>query len=97
MDDRVCIDWSLFELRPGITETLLLDVSATLQREFLDQQPGFVQRQLVKSESGQWVDLVVWSSRAAAESAAANAAGSEACHDYLRLMAGPLTATPDRS
>jgi hypothetical protein len=96
MDDMLCIDWSLFELRPGITETFLLDVSATLQREFLDQQPGFMRRELVKAEGGRWVDLVVWSSRAAAENAEANWARSEACNEYLDLMAGP-TATPDRS
>lgn len=94
MEGFICIEWAPFALRAGVSETHLLDASEILQREFLDRQPGFVRRELLKADSGQWVDLVVWTSQAAAESAEANAARSHACHGYLGLMAGANSCNP---
>lgn len=82
------IEWAPFTLADGVDEATLLAASEALQREFLSQQPGFVRRELLRGSGTQWVDLVYWASKEAAEAAMQHVAGSPVCHRYFALMAG---------
>jgi hypothetical protein len=81
------VEWAPFRLREGIEEPRLLQASEALQTEFLAKQRGFIHRELLKGENGQWVDLVYWTDHASADQAAKNAAESPVCFDYFHLMA----------
>jgi len=85
--EDVCIEWAPFELRVGVTESDLLEAAEDLQNRFLDAQPGFVRRELLRGAERRWVDLIVWASRADADRAAARARESSACRNYFGLMA----------
>jgi hypothetical protein len=86
--DGVLVEWAPFRLAEGAGEAALLEASEALQRDFLRHQPGFVRRELLRDEAGQWVDLVVWADHASAMAAMSAAASSEHCHAYFHLMAG---------
>jgi hypothetical protein len=80
------VEWASFALKQGVSESALIEASRRLQDEFLRQQPGFLRRELVKEADGQYVDIVWWSSLAAAETAMAKTATSAACGRYFDLM-----------
>ena len=92
--DTVVIEWAPFRLAAGVSEAALLDASEALQRDFLQHQPGFLGRELLRGPDGQWADLVVWESRAAAERIMPAMGASPACHAYFALMQGASTADP---
>lgn len=80
------IEWAPFKLKPGVAEGSLVEASAEMQKQFLDRQRGFVRRELLKRGAGDFVDLVWWESRAAAEAAMQAVGTSEACAGYFSLM-----------
>ena len=91
-NSKVVVEWAPFELIAGTDERALLQASETLQKEFLDNQKGFIRRELMKGKDNQWVDLVYWENMADAEQASKNAANSPVCHAYFQLM---VAADPD--
>lgn len=86
--EGVVIEWAPFRLRDGVCETELLEASSAIQREFLYRQPGFVRRELARSDDGLWTDVVHWASGEMAQAALAAAPSSAACRGYFQLMAG---------
>ena len=82
------IEWAPFRLIDSADEASLLRASDALQSGFLANQPGFIRRELLKGEEGQWVDLVYWESEEAAAQAMQQAAASPTCLEYFRLMVG---------
>lgn len=88
------IEWAPFTVRAGVTEEMMLAASEQLQRDFLERQPGFLRRELVRSDRGQWTDLVYWESREAVEQAMLAVADSGVCQRYFALMAGADHADP---
>src|SRR5918997_2398355 len=85
---NVTIEWAPFTLVGSADETRLLRASDALQEGFLAKQPGFIRRELLKGQDGQWVDLVYWESAEAAARAMEQAANSPACLEYFQLMVG---------
>ncbi len=94
MRDGGFIEWAPFRLKSGVPEEALFDASETLQAEFVGHQPGFVRRELLTGSGREWVDLVWWESREAADRAIARAVTSAACHAYFVLMEGADYADP---
>lgn len=86
--EGMVIEWAPFRLRDDVTEAELLEASGVIQRDFLDRQPGFLRRELARSDDGIWSDVVHWSDAGAARAAMDAAASSPACHRYFHLMAG---------
>lgn len=82
------VEWAPFRLAPGTEEAALLEASEALQRDFLQHQPGFARRELLRGADGQWVDLVVWSDEPSAMAAMSAAGSSPVCQAYFHLMAG---------
>ncbi|WP_370305874.1 hypothetical protein [Sinimarinibacterium flocculans] len=86
MTTRDYIEWAPFRVRSGVSEAQLLASSAALQERFVARQAGFRTRELLRSADGQWVDLVRWDSREAAETAMAAVGTSAACQAYFALL-----------
>ena len=91
--DGAMIEWAHFRLADGAEESALLAASEALQRDFLQRQPGFVRRELLRGADGRWADFVVWRDEASAAAALRAVESSAACHAYFRLMQAP--ADPD--
>ena len=86
--DSVVIEWAPFRAASGVSDAALLAESDALQRGFLVGQRGFVRRELLRGEDGQWIDLVYWEDQASADEAMRAANASPACSRYFQLMAG---------
>jgi hypothetical protein len=82
------VEWAPFRLAPGTEEAALLESAEAVQRDFLQHQPGFVRRELLRAADGQWVDLLVWSDEPSAMAAMSAAGSSPACQAYFHLMVG---------
>ena len=87
-DVNAVIEWAPFRLAEGVREDDLLAASEALQRDFLERQPGFVRRELLRGTDGQWVDLVVWRDEQSARAVLEAISSSQACQAYFHLMAG---------
>ncbi|AHK14653.1 hypothetical protein [Thalassolituus oleivorans] len=51
------IEWAPYTLKDGIDESDLIQAATDVETQFLKQQPGYLQRQLLKGKDNQWVDL----------------------------------------
>ena len=89
------IEWAPFRLAAGVSEAELLEAAEMLQRDFVDGQPGFVRRELLRASDGEWVDLVVWEDEASARAVMEAACASEAFRSLARLLEGVDPADPE--
>ena len=80
------IEWAPIRLAEGKTEADLLAASAKFQKEFLDSQPGFLRRELLRLAEGRYADIVHWRTMADAEAIMAKAPSSPACLAYFATM-----------
>jgi hypothetical protein len=80
------IEWAPFRLREAASEAALLSASESLQRDFLERQPGFVRRELLRGEGRDWVDLLYWESAEALAAAMQRAGQSPVCFAYFQVM-----------
>jgi hypothetical protein len=83
---KTTMEWAPFRVRPGVTEAQLLAASAHLQSAFVARQEGFINRRLVRTSDGGYVDIIVWASAEAADRAMQNAAKSDTCSSFFALM-----------
>ena len=58
----------LFKLKDGVLDAQILEASDALQRD-LEGMAGYLSRRLLKTDDGQWIDLVEWESLDAAHHA----------------------------
>lgn len=80
------IEMAEIKLAAGKTEADLLEASNRFQEEFLSVQPGFLGRELVRKEDGQYADIVRWASMEDAAAIMEKAATSPACGGYFSVM-----------
>jgi hypothetical protein len=55
------LEMVLYRLQDGVSQETILTLSDEIQK-WLVQQPGYLDRDLLMAEDGQWLDLVYWSS-----------------------------------
>ena len=91
------IEWAPFTLAEGVSESALLAASEVLQRDFLGNQPGFLHRELLKGNDGQWVDIIERESRDAIGQAMDNVQTRTVCQHYFTLMVSPSADDPSSS
>ncbi len=85
-DSGAIIEWAPFVVADGVDDEELLAASEQLQKGFLENQKGFLKRELLKGKDNHWVDLVYWASEEDAQQAMENAATSPVCMTYFSLM-----------
>jgi hypothetical protein len=81
------IEFAAFTLAKGVDESTLLNASDALQVEFLEQQKGFLKRDLAKMADGKWADILYWDSQESADQAIQAAPHHPAALKYFQLMA----------
>jgi hypothetical protein len=79
------VELATFKLKQGKSEADLLSASGAFQT-YLDGVPGFVRRELLKVNEGQFIDLVHWQSRGDADALMAKAGDSPECLAYFSVM-----------
>jgi hypothetical protein len=62
------LEMVLYRLQAVVTSETILALSDEIQ-EWLEEQPGYLRRELFMAEDGQWLDLVYWASMAEAVTA----------------------------
>jgi heme-degrading monooxygenase HmoA len=93
-----CIEWVEFRLKIGVTQAQLHQVSDRFQSNFLDLQPGYQKRTLVKLDAGgHYADLVYWASAKEMNNAIASSEKYPVCGEYFALfeiVKAPSLGTP---
>ena len=86
LQQEFVVELAPFTLKEGITESKLLEASRAVQENFVEQQPGFIKRELVRKSGKAYLELVYWESQEHAEQAAQKAMNSPVCLDFFSLM-----------
>lgn len=79
------MEMTSFQLTEGISETDFLKAVNTMQKGFLDHQPGFIDRKLTKDENG-WQDVVQWKTRESLKQAMKDAENSEFAASFMQMI-----------
>lgn len=80
------IEIAKIKLAADIGEDELIAASDRFQSEFLSRQPGYLGRDLVRLEQGEYADIIRWEGSEAAEAVLKKLSGSPACRDYFAIM-----------
>nr|WP_299389025.1 hypothetical protein [Allomuricauda sp.] len=96
MDKHQIMEWAPFTIKEGVTKTELLEASKALQTDFLQNQKGFVRRELLIQSDHNYIDLVQWETMEAARDAMNNAKESPACFAYFSLMKEASQEQPEQ-
>ncbi len=85
MSNNHTLEVALFRLKEGTDqEAFLAATDAT--NTALKQYGGFIRREVLTSEDGQWLDLVYWNSLEEALSAAEQILSDPSCHPFLEML-----------
>lgn len=84
--DGMIVEMATIKLAQGLGEDDLIAASARFQSEFLAHQPGFLSRELVRTEDGGYADIVRWADMAHAAAIMEKVADSPACQTYFSVM-----------
>jgi hypothetical protein len=79
--DRI-VEVVIWKTNSNFTEEEVLHKARVLNK-FIENQKGFISRDLSKSEEGEWLDLVYWSSIEDANAAAKLAQSCEICQPFF--------------
>jgi hypothetical protein len=80
------VEVSQFRLVPGTDEQAFLDAAETTQTGFLDEQEGFVGRDLLRTNDGSWMDIVRFQSAEAAQAAFEGFAGHPGVEAFESML-----------
>lgn len=62
MENKNIVEISQFKLAKGVTKEDFLREANLVQEKFLERQQGYINRELLKDEEGQWMDILHWES-----------------------------------
>jgi len=85
MTDQLIVEVVLFRLQDGVTDGEFLQQAAIVQA-WVEQQPGFISRELLKTPDQQWLDTLRWTSLELAEKAAAEILNDDHCKPFLDMI-----------
>jgi len=70
MDKKFIVEIAQFKLASGVTDEEFVKEAEAVQKNFLEKQSGYIDRELLKDRDGQWVDILHWNSMEEAQKAA---------------------------
>ena len=82
----VVIEITQFTLLKGVDEQEFRDEAEHIQHLFLEKQPGYIDRELLKDAAGQWADVLHWESTAQAQAAAQAMLQEPTCQRFLAMV-----------
>ncbi|HEX8597353.1 MAG TPA: hypothetical protein VF952_02445 [Chloroflexia bacterium] len=85
MSNTHTLEAALFRLKAGTDEEAFLMASDGTMTA-LKGYSGFIRREVLKSDDGQWLDLIYWHSLEEAMSAAEQIISDPTCHPFLEML-----------
>ena len=85
MSDKLTVEIVLFKLKEGADTDAFVAAAAGLA-PFLEAQAGFVRRQLLQGDDGQWSDVVHWRTLTEARQAAEVVMQDPRCHPFMGMI-----------
>lgn len=85
MRDQPVLEVVLFRTKEGIADTAFLHEAAVVQ-VWIEQQPGFISRELLKTPENQWLDNVRWTSLELAHQAAEKIMNDDHCKPFMAMI-----------
>ena len=88
MDDAIgagIVEVVQFKAKSGVSDAQIRDAADALQRD-VEQFPGYLHRRLVKSEDGQWLDIVDWTGLGEALQAAEAIMAQPSAQSFMELV-----------
>lgn len=86
MPELQVVEVAQFRTLSNTDDADLVMAARSMTERFLSHQPGFLRRELLKSDDGSWEDLRFWQSRAHAESALSASMQSPEALSFFRLI-----------
>jgi hypothetical protein len=80
------VEVSQFRLVPGANDQAFLDAAEKTQTGFLEEQEGFVGRDLLRTDDGSWMDIVRFQSAEAAQAAFERFAGHPSVKAFESML-----------
>jgi hypothetical protein len=85
MTEHPIVEVVLFRVKDGITDVEFLQQGAMVQG-WVEHQPGFISRELLKTPDHQWLDTLRWTSLELAEKAAEEILNDDHCTPFLNMI-----------
>ncbi|OED41310.1 hypothetical protein AB833_09870 [Chromatiales bacterium (ex Bugula neritina AB1)] len=82
----IVVELAVINLVDGKTETDLIEASNQFQRDFLDHQPGFIRRELVRKTDSEYLDIIHWRSQDDVDAVMKTIHSSPAVQAYFSVM-----------
>ncbi len=73
-------------LASGKTEADLLEASRKFQKEFVDNEPSILRRELVKKGENEYLDIILFRSEQDAKDIQKKEMESTVCHEFFSVM-----------
>ena len=67
---NLIVEIAQFKLASGVTDEEFIKEAEFVQKNFLEKQRGYIDRELLKAKDGQWIDILHWDSMEEAQRAA---------------------------
>ena len=84
-ESSIIIEVVIWKPIDGVSEEEV-SKSARMVNRFMDQQQGFIRREVAKNNKGEWVDIVYWDSLNHAQVASQAAQVSETCQPFFQTI-----------
>ncbi len=68
-NNKVVVEIAQYKLIDGVSDTAFLQDSKNAQVNFLDKQPGYIKRHLLKNKNNEWTEIVYWKNMVDAKNA----------------------------
>jgi heme-degrading monooxygenase HmoA len=88
MNDNPTVELVLFRLKPGVEEAAFLEAADAIQSAVVEMG-GFIRRELLRNEEGQWADVLHWNSLEEAHHAAEAILSDSRCDPFLGMIDEP--------
>jgi hypothetical protein len=79
------LEIAIFKLQAGISDAAVLQASEALMPA-LRRMEGYIKRELVKGDDGEWVDIVHWQSLDAAQRAADTIMSEPSAEAFMQMI-----------
>ena len=77
------VEMVTFKLKPGVTAAEFRTVDKEVEKQHVSRQPGFVSRESVAGEDGEWLVIVHWRSRKDADASMASFERAPAAANFM--------------
>jgi len=86
MNKGSVVEIAQFTLAAGVNNGDFLQEAEAVQKNFLEKQPGYVDRELLKGGDGQWADILHWNSMEEARKASEALLKDPIAQEFMRKI-----------